>query len=82
MKEFRIVKVSDNPNPNVLRYQLEQRYRFLYFIRWWMSPNFAPPHIFKTTNEAFLCAKEHFPKCVVYDTCSNESTNKDGRRKI
>lgn len=48
-KKFRIVK-SGNP---YLPWKIEERYILLFFIRWWDSPSFAPPHLFNTKEEAF-----------------------------
>lgn len=44
-KKYRIVK-SDN---RCLPWQIQERY----FIKWWDTPSFAPPFLFKTKEEAF-----------------------------
>ena len=70
MKEFRIIQISDNPN--ALQYKLEQHYGF-WFIKWWNSPSFPPPHLFFTPGGAIRRAKEAYPDCVVYDHYSGNA---------
>ena len=48
-KKYIIVK-SDN---RYLPWQIQERYILFFFIKWWDSPSFAPPHLFKTKEEAF-----------------------------
>ena len=59
-------------NPRIAHYKLEQRFGLIFHF--WGSPSFAPPHLFPTDKEAFKCAKEHYPNCVVYDNYSGAKT--------
>lgn len=69
MKTFRILKNnlskeaenSDYP----YRYRIEQRHTILFFIHFWSSPDFAPPHNFKTPKEADSHIREHCPRAFV-----------------
>ena len=48
-KKYRITK-SDNP---FLPWKIQERYIAFFSIKWWDTPSFAPPHYFKTKDEAF-----------------------------
>lgn len=56
MKKFRIIRneLSEEGEKcfHPLRYRIEQRHTILCFIRWWATPEFAPPHNFETPDEA------------------------------
>ena len=49
-KKYRIVK-SDN---RYLPWKIQERYILFFFIKWWDTPSFAPPHYFRTKEEAFV----------------------------
>lgn len=57
-----------------LWYRIEQRYTFLFFIHWWGTPTFAPPHYFEKANDAYNYIKKHYPKAVIYDNHSGNNT--------
>ena len=68
-KKFRIVK-NDLVCPEAfhpLWYRIEQRYTILFFIHWWNSPEFEPPHLFENDCDAMKHIKEHYPNAIVYD---------------
>lgn len=48
-KKYRIVESNNRYMP----WKIQERYILLFFIRWWDTPTFAPPHLFKTKDEAF-----------------------------
>lgn len=77
-KVFRIsempISKTNEGNPNILRYKLEQRFGLIFHF--WGSPSFAPPHLFARVEDALKCAKEHYPNCVVYDNHSGANTAK------
>ena len=67
---FRIVK-RDIPtdltgNPNIYRYRIEQRYNFV-LVRWWSTPEFAPPHNFVTKEEAIEYIKLECKDPIIYE---------------
>lgn len=62
-KRFRIVEISRNPN--CYHFRIEQQYTILFFLHWFSSPEFEPPHCFYTTDEARKCIIEHNPKAVI-----------------
>jgi len=61
-KKYRIIKL-DTYHP--LEYKIEERYTFLFFIHWWDSPQFAPPHLFRTYQEAYDFIKGQNPKAII-----------------
>lgn len=68
-KIFRIVK-NNLACPEAfhpLWYRIEQRHTILFFIHWWSTPEFEPPHNFERDGDAFKCIKEHYPDAIVYD---------------
>ena len=71
-KTFRIVNNdwhTDCHHP--LLYKIEQRYTFLFFIHWWGTPEFAPPHCFEKLSDAIRYIKEQDSNALVYDTILN-----------
>lgn len=69
-KVFRIVrnKLSKEGEKSCksLRYRIEVRHTILFFIHWWDTPEFEPPHNFVNIKEAFDCIYEHYPNAVVW----------------
>ena len=68
-KKFRIVK-NDLACPEAfhpLWYRIEQRHTILFFIHWWSTPEFEPPHNFENVGDAIEHIKEHYQNAVVYD---------------
>lgn len=77
-KKFRIVK-NDLHAPEAfhpLWYRVEQRYTLLFFIHWWDTPSFAPPHLFETDNEAAKTIKDKYPNAIIYDCYSGNKCKK------
>ena len=48
-------------------YRIEQRYTLLFFIHWWGTPSFAPPHLFENDCDTMRHIKKHYPNAIVYD---------------
>lgn len=53
-KRFRIVM---NSSP-FLPWTIEERYTMLFFIHWWDTPSFMPPHYFETMEDAIAYLRE------------------------
>lgn len=70
-KVFRIIKneLSEEGAKSFhpLWYRIEQRHTFLFFIHFWSSPEFAPPHLFENDCDAMRQIKERYPNAIVYD---------------
>jgi hypothetical protein len=80
-KVFRIIKneLSEEGTKafHPLWYRIEQRHTVLFFIRWWGTPSFAPPHLFENDCDAMKHIKKHYPNAIVYDYYSeNKCKNK------
>lgn len=60
-KKYRIIK-SDN---QFLPWKIQERYVLFFFIKWWDTPSFAPPHYFETKEEAFAYLVEILVDSVV-----------------
>ena len=67
MKKYRIVEndlvCKDAFHP--LRWRIEERYTLLFFIHWWNTPSFAPPHNFEFYNDAVKYILEQKPNAVI-----------------
>lgn len=77
-KKFRIVK-NDLACPEAfhpLWYRIEQRHTILFFIHWWDTPEFEPPHNFEKTKNAVKHIKEHYPNAIIYDYYSENKCEK------
>ena len=48
-----------------LPYRILERYTILFFIHWWGTPVFAPPHLHQTYKEAHDYIKEMCPNAVI-----------------
>ena len=68
-KKFRIIsnEIHCPEAFHPLWYRIEQRYTILFFIHWWSTPEFEPPHNFEFICEAIRHIKEHFPNAIIYD---------------
>ena len=70
-KVFRIIKNELSKEGekafHALRYKIEQRYTLLFFIHWWGTPSFEPPHLFENDCDAMKFIKKHYPNAIVYD---------------
>lgn len=76
-KEFRIVKNDWHiVCPHPLLYKIEQRYTIFFFIHWWGTPSFAPPHLFENDCDAMRCIKRYCPNAIVYDYYSENKCKK------
>lgn len=60
-KKYRITKSANQFWP----WKIQERYTLFFFIKWWNSPSFAPPHLFKTKEEAFAYLVNKFDDDVV-----------------
>ncbi|MBQ8713077.1 MAG: hypothetical protein IJ551_09720 [Prevotella sp.] len=47
-KRYRIVRTDSQIYP----WKIEERYTLLFFLHWWNTPAFAPPHRFEKTGDA------------------------------
>ena len=47
-KKWRVVRTDSRVFP----WKIEERYTLLFFIHWWSTPNFAPPHRFERMDDA------------------------------
>lgn len=75
MKEFRIVKQWVKIGENkCVRFKVEQRHTILWFIHYWTSPEFAPPHLFYDGDEAAKSVWIRYPNAVIYDGFSKNKT--------
>ena len=74
-KKFRIVhnKLSEEGKKafHALLYRIEQRYTILFFIHWWGTPSFEPPHNFEFTCDAIRHIKKHYSKAIIYSGTKN-----------
>lgn len=69
-KKFRIVKndLSEEGQKayHPYWYRIEQRHSILFgLIKWWISPEFAPPHNFESVDEALKYILDQCPKAIV-----------------
>lgn len=75
-KKFRIVKNELSEEGlkafHPLRYRIEQRHTILFFIHWWGTPEFEPPHLFENDCDAMKHIKKHHPNAVVYEKDTNK----------
>lgn len=64
-KRFRIRR-RNNRLPEY-RYEILQRHTILFFIHWYDTPEFEPPHAFGTPELARNCIWEHHPNAIIQD---------------
>lgn len=62
-KHFKIIK--EERLTGTLPYRILERYTILFFIHWWSTPVFAPPHLHQTYKEAYDYIKEMCPNAVI-----------------
>lgn len=62
-KHFKIIK--EERVTGTLPYRILERYTILFFIHWWGTPEFAPPHLHQTYKEAYDYIKEMHPNAVI-----------------
>lgn len=77
-KKFRIVnnEIHCPEAFHPLWYRIEQRYTVLFFIHWWGTPWFEPPHNFEKVNDAVKHIKEHCSNAIIYDCYSGNKCKK------
>lgn len=63
-KTFRIIK--EKRVTGILPYAIQQRHTILFVFHFWSSPEFEPPHLFETANEAYKAIKEHYSDAIIY----------------
>lgn len=68
-KVFRIREINSLVAPLVI----EQRHTVLFFIHFWSSPEFEPPHRFVNSQLAIKTIKEHHPNAIIYDYFSDDN---------
>ena len=49
------------------KYKIEQRRTILFFIHWWSTPEFEPPHLFKDASDAVNAITDHHKTNFVVD---------------
>ena len=62
-KHFRIVK--EERVTGILPYRIQERYTILFFLHWWGTPTFAPPHLHQTYVQAFYYIKDQCPNAII-----------------
>ena len=77
-KKFRIVnnEIHCPEAFHPLWFRIEQRHTIFFFIHWWGTPEFEPPHNFEKVNDAMKHIKEHYPNAIVYDCYSRNHCQK------
>ena len=77
-KKFRIVnnEIHCPEAFHPLWFRIEQRHTIFFFIHFWGTPEFEPPHNFEKTNDAVKHIKEHYPNAIVYDCYSGNKCKK------
>ena len=62
-KKYRIVKLDSVYHLH--DYKIEERYTILFFIHWWSTPQFAPPHRHPSYESAYNYILEQNPKAII-----------------
>ena len=62
-KKFRIVKLDTEYH--ISDYKIEERYTLFFFIHWWGTPSFAPPHLHETYEKAYQYLKEQRKNAII-----------------
>ena len=65
-KHFKIIK--EDRVTGILQYHIQQRYTIFFFIHWWGTPTFAPPHLHQTYIEAYNYIKEQCPNSIIQES--------------
>lgn len=77
-KKFRIIN-NEVHCPEAFHpywYRIEQRHTILFFIHWWGTPEFEPPHNFEFVCDAMNHIKKHYSNAIVYDYYSENKCKK------
>lgn len=48
-KRYRIVRNDSSIYP----WKIQERFTLFFFLHWWSTPQFAPPHLFEDPDKAF-----------------------------
>lgn len=62
-KKYRIVKMDSVYH--LLDYKIQERYTILFFIHWWSTPVFAPPHLHESYKSAHDYILEQDPRAII-----------------
>ena len=62
-KKYRIIKLDTVYH--IHDYKIEERYTILFFIHWWSTPTFAPPHRHPSYESAYKYILEQNPKAII-----------------
>lgn len=62
---FRRVYRITNSGYKIAKYKIEQRHTILFFLHWWSTPEFAPPHLFEEREDAYMHIREEDPNALI-----------------
>lgn len=62
-KHFRIIR--EERVIGILPYRIQERYTIFFFIHWWSTPTFAPPHLFDSYWDAYDYIKMECPNAII-----------------
>ena len=62
-KHFRIIK--EDRVTGILPYRIQERYTIFFFIHWWGTPTFAPPHLFDNYTDAYKYIRTQRPNAII-----------------
>jgi hypothetical protein len=75
-KHFKIVK--EERVTGILPYHIQERYTVFFFIHWWGTPTFAPPHLHQTYKEAYDYTKKQYPNAIINETLRDKCVREYG----
>ncbi len=75
-KHFKIVK--EERVTGILPYHIQERYTVFFFIHWWGTPTFAPPHLHQTYMEAYNYIKEQCPNAIIQESLRDKCVREYG----
>lgn len=75
-KHFKIIK--EDRVTGILPYHIQQRYTIFFFIHWWGSPTFTPPHLHQTYMEAYNYIKEQCPNAIIQESLRDKCVREYG----
>jgi hypothetical protein len=75
-KHFKIVK--EERVTGILPYHIQERYTIFFFIHWWGTPTFAPPHLHQTYKEAYNYIKKQYPNAIIDETLRDKCVREYG----
>lgn len=65
-KYFKIIK--EERVTGILPYHIQQRHTIFFFIHWYGTPTFAPPHLHPTYKDAYNYIKEQCPNAIIQES--------------